>query len=696
MNSPPATDRRENHPRQGWRPDALFQLQVLLVVAIFLGGGGVAYGVRNLVIQGMVLVILALNGSTVRQFIASAPRGLVALVFLTIALPLLQLVPLSPSMWQSLPGRELVEQSFALLALADDRWFPLSVDRARTLVAFCGTLAPATIIIIGSMLSREEKVALCKVVFFACLAAFALGVVQIISGNSQAMLYTERNSADVFHATFANRNSTALFFVIAVIICSIVPLWRRPTGLLLVAAAGLLFSLAVVLTQSRSGVFLLLLALLFIAGRAAYIRWADHDRLQSHLPRLAIIGVLAVAMIGAGAIAVSVSEGSRAAVTLERFSHGYDDRPEMWEDGIYAAEQYWPVGSGMGTFDEVFQIHESLEFVSARKAGRLHSDWIEIAIEGGIFALLVALAWLLWIATAVLRRDAVGDLWLRLGAGLGLACIAMQSILDYPLRNQALLCVAALLVVLLVAPMREVVVNKSEMTIKLTWWVALAALAIVTTFAQLDRQARYDPQFALLAPAAMGGFALEQRAAMAIEARRAAQALQSSRDLVAARPMAAGHLAKLATAAALAGDEELATRALEAAASRGWREPLSNYASTTAAIQLGEHDVAAQRLNALLATGELRDRTPALLARLISTEDGREAFARRFAAPGRWQENTLTLVAQTAPPGDLAAMLARAHQLGGTLPCARIARLESDYRRRSEDAAADLLASIPC
>ena len=55
---------------------------------------------------------------------------------------------------------------------------------------------------------------------------------------------------------------------------------------------------------------------------------------------------------------------------------------------------------------------------------------------------------LVWCAHAALfgRYDTH---WMRLGAGLGIACIAAQSVLDYPLRNQTLLCVAALLVVLL-------------------------------------------------------------------------------------------------------------------------------------------------------------------------------------------------------------------------------------------------------
>ena len=120
----------------------------------------------------------------------------------------------------------------------------------------------------------------------------------------------------------------------------------------------------------------------------------------------------------------------------------------MWEDAAFAAREYWPVGSGMGTFDEVFQLHESLEYISPRRAGRAHSDVLEVVIEGGIFSALLVLGWLAWCAAAVFRAPPFWR-WTALGAGTGVLTLLLQSLLDYPLRSQTLLCMAAVLVVLL-------------------------------------------------------------------------------------------------------------------------------------------------------------------------------------------------------------------------------------------------------
>jgi hypothetical protein len=48
------------------------------------------------------------------------------------------------------------------------------------------------------------------------------------------------------------------------------------------------------------------------------------------------------------------------------------------------------------------------------------------------------------------NRLVCGPNWSGVGAGMAVGAIALQSLLDYPLRNQTLLCVAGVLVVLLV------------------------------------------------------------------------------------------------------------------------------------------------------------------------------------------------------------------------------------------------------
>ncbi|WAT17020.1 O-antigen ligase family protein [Aurantiacibacter sp. MUD11] len=430
------------------------QLQILLVLAVLLGGGGVVYGFRHMAIQLFALALLALNAGRFGDFVREAPRVLVILVALTLAFPLLQAVPLPAPLWQALPGRDLVVQAYSVTGIDTQSWFTFSVDPLRTLTSFCATLAPAAMIVLGWSLSQEDRHVLVKTLVAVALGAFLLGTLQLSSANTFGILQDIDAGPDVFYATFSNRNSTGIFFVIATITLAAVPLPSGRLWPMLAAGAGALMVIAVVLTQSRSSMTLLVLLLAFVVARfaASYLRSKRSGVLANRRPM--IIGSAIVVVIGIVAIVASVASGGRAAQSLERFSQIDGDRLEMWDDGAFVAKRYWPVGSGTGTFDEVFQIDESLAYVSPGRAGRAHNDYIELAIETGVIGILVLLAWFAWLGWATWQRRNDADRWLAFAAIVSFTCIALQSVLDYPLRNHAMLCIAGLLVVLLL-PARE-------------------------------------------------------------------------------------------------------------------------------------------------------------------------------------------------------------------------------------------------
>ena len=431
--------------------DPVPQLQALIVLAVALGGGGSAYGLRNLLIQLAALAVLGMQAGRVGRFFRTAPRALVLLVCASVAVPLLQLVPLPASIWQALPGRELAAEGLALAGRGESPWFTISLNPVRTLVALVGTILPATLIMLGSGLAPPQKLRLVHTLVIATCCALMLGVVQLSSANSTLLLYHERTEPDVLYATFANRNSTGMLFVLALSLLAAMPLPRARHWLLAMLAAGVLLVIAVVLTQSRTSMVLLSLPLGLALLRTCWTWWSARRGGERSLQPF-LLGGLALAALAGGAIGWSAMSGGRAAESIARFSDFQTDRPEMWEDGIYAAGHYWPAGAGTGEFDDVFQIHESLEYVSPRRAGRAHNDYIELAIESAGTGLLLAALWLAWCGWAALRPSPPEERWLRLGAGVGVAAIALQSLMDYPLRNQSILCVAAVLVVLLARP----------------------------------------------------------------------------------------------------------------------------------------------------------------------------------------------------------------------------------------------------
>lgn len=427
------------------------QLQALLVLAIALGGGGIVYGLRHAIIQLAAVAILAANPRAVGSFLVTAPRFLVILVATTMALPLLQIVPLPPAMWQALPGRDIAARTFELAGVAPASWFTLSLDPHRTLLAFCSTLAPATMIAIGWSLSPSQRRRLALTAVAAAALAFALGVVQLTSANSFGMLQDIDVGRDIFYATFSNRNSTGMFFLLALLLVIALPAPEKPIELGAAAVAGALFLIAVILTQSRTSMALILIPLAFLALRVA-ATWLG-PRKGSGGPSGHVRMALAAGAVLLGlALAGSLLAGGRVAESVSRFSDLDQDRLEIWEDGAYVTGVYWPAGSGTGTFDEVFQVHESLEFISPARSGRAHNDYVELAIESGIAGYVLLLGWFVWLGLACWNRRGQPDRWLGHAAWAGTICLALQSVLDYPLRNEALLCLAGLLVVLLLPP----------------------------------------------------------------------------------------------------------------------------------------------------------------------------------------------------------------------------------------------------
>lgn len=422
-----------------------WSLIALMLVALTFGGGGVGRGLANLVVQLVALGILVFSPGLVRHFLSSAPRSLLILVALTIALPLLQLVPLPAGLWQSLPGREMAVESRELVG-AGDGWFPVSLDRARTLAALLALIGPLAVLlaVYGRKVAEGRHILLLLVGI--ALVNFLFGALQFATSSDALILYGSRSDGR-FYGFFANHNSSGLLMVVG--LCALLGFYsskaRNASQTAAMAFVAMLFAIGVVLTNSRSSTALLLLPL-------AWIGWLGLKRLAKveARKRWSIIGA---GVLGLAAVGALVATNDRLGATWERYGDLEDSRPDIWEDTAFGIERYWPVGSGMGTFDEVFQVEESLETLVTGRAGRAHNEYLEILLEAGIAGAALVICWVFYLLFATWRGLRSVHAPVTLAAAMATACIAFQAVLDLPLRNMALLCVAGLLVALLSAPL---------------------------------------------------------------------------------------------------------------------------------------------------------------------------------------------------------------------------------------------------
>lgn len=412
-----------------------------LAVSVIFGGGGSHAAIGNLVVLAFGLLAVCWYAFRGEGLAAKYGWWFTILIGLTVAVPLLHLIPLPPALWQNLPGRDLAVEARAF-AGASDGWFALTVDRARTLGALVALAVPLAMLLSLDLRSSSRRRALLMAIVGLGAVHFLLGGLQVILGDISVFGYNSRASGRLY-GLFANHNSAGLFFVLS--LCALAGVSRGEffaRRKWLVWSAGIVFVLGCVLTQSRSSLAIMGLVLLVLAGVAA-VRARRSAKEGGRRRRSQRKKVVLLAALGALLAAAFLATNARTVQTWERFETLEDSRPEIWADTTVAIERYWPMGSGMSTFDEVFQIDESLETLIAAKAGRAHNDYLEIVLEAGIFGALMVLAWLVWLAISAWRIRGTKDAQVTSFSALALGCIALQSLIDYPLRNLAMLCLAA-------------------------------------------------------------------------------------------------------------------------------------------------------------------------------------------------------------------------------------------------------------
>lgn len=411
----------------------------LLAVAVVFGGGGVRYGLMNSVVQISALAILALEPSRLVDFFRRRPTALRILTALTLLLPLLQLLPFPPLLWNVLPGRELVGQSLALID-QPDHWMTWTVDPGRTLVALIGLLAPFTILISADTSRGDFQHRVLQWIAGLGIINVVIGAVQLASGRQLLNWYGAGNPAHLY-GTFANHNSAGLFLVISLCALLGVRTAAARSHRMIKAALGLLLASGVFLTQSRSSI-----ALLFVPGAQCLFQYLEYSR-DRHPFKLAYTAIVPI-LVALAALGTLTTGNSRAGEILRRFDDLQDARPMIWEDTVATISRYWPAGTGIGTFDEVFQVDESLENVNGHLAGRAHNEYLEIALESGIFGASLGISWFIYAILTGIRHFSM--IRSRILPPISIIIVvSIQSLLDYPLRNQAIMCVAAAMIALL-------------------------------------------------------------------------------------------------------------------------------------------------------------------------------------------------------------------------------------------------------
>lgn len=377
--------------------------------------------------------------------ILSAPRPSTEnrnpmMVLAAIALvPLVQLVPLPPTLWQMLPGHEWMTEASQMSGEAQP-WRPIAVAPGVTLNAFFSLIVPATVLMLASALKEKSRAWLLGMIIALATAAAIVALIQFSGNRFQQAMIGYR--ADI-SGNFGNRNHFGLFLSCA---CLALPIWAlsKPSGLgwrvPVALCLSVLFVLTVLASGSRAG--------LAAAGVALVMGpLAVREQIRSQLstrPRWVIpaIGIGALSVVS---LATAVSFKLGRADSINRLiggDLGDDMRSRALPTVIKITKDYFPFGIGVGGFDPVFRRYEPFALLKPTYFNQAHNDILSTLLEGGLLGLCVLLAAILWWGRASLsvwrtvdRNDGGRNTIMlgRFGSGtLGLALGA--SLVDYPGR----------------------------------------------------------------------------------------------------------------------------------------------------------------------------------------------------------------------------------------------------------------------
>lgn len=418
-------------------------------VAVLVAGGASAAGfAANALLQlGGVALIAACIWRTEPHVALPAP-GLRWFFIAFAVLALAQFLPLPFALWRHFPGRG--EAVVAIIMLdAPKGWATLSLSPWASLASLAWWI-PALALFCATLRSDSPTApTLAKSVLGVALASVALALIQ--RGGEFLYLYDITN-VGAGTGFFANANHQASFLLGALALWAALFVSERadksraahdPTVALAYYASALVLACGVLLTGSVAGIGLLL-----PVGIGALLVTRPDLRLS---PRL-VIAIFAVLSLAALGLAISGILQDNFSGDASGVGH---NRLDYLRTGLAYLGEMAPLGSGLGTFVEIYPSFEAAGAIGPTYVNHAHNDLLELLLETSVFG-LVALGSFVWWWSAragAVWRAATRNPYAQ-AATILTGAILLHSVVDYPLRTAADSSLFAVACAMIVRPWR--------------------------------------------------------------------------------------------------------------------------------------------------------------------------------------------------------------------------------------------------
>jgi O-antigen ligase len=357
-----------------------------------------------------------------------------------------------PAIWTNLPGRELLAEADTAVGLKGI-WRPITMVPYSSWNAFYSLFTPLAVLILGLQLMANECRLLLYLLLIFALVGCLMALMQVV-GPPDGMLYlyqVTNNGAAV--GPFSNRNHQAIFLacifpMLAVYISASiksVEQFRFRTAVALVSGLAVIPLLLV--TGSRAGMLIGLIAIastFYIYRKPKFT--SPTKRKAKRVNFVLIFGAIAIVILALLTIGLARAEAFDRLFQADRAD---ELRFQIWGPILSMGWKYFPIGSGFGSFVEVYQIDEPFSTLSPNYVNHAHNDFLEIFMTGGIFGLtfliLAIIAWGRRTIQLIMSQSQLSQkqLFGRLGSAV-LLLFGLGSVADYPIRTPLMMAFAVI------------------------------------------------------------------------------------------------------------------------------------------------------------------------------------------------------------------------------------------------------------
>lgn len=420
-----------------------FWALISFLILTFIAGGGARADIQSLIILRPAAILFCGIGLwSLKWDHVKAHSFLFGMAGAIFALVLCHLVPLPPSIWGALPGRGILTEVDKMAQLGAV-WRPISMVPTATWNAFYALFIPLAILLLGAQLNKTDLAKLLPLFLGFGLLSGLLGLLQTISDPQGPLYFYNVTNNGMAVGFFSNRNHHAIY--LACMFPMLATFARvgldkarqGPNGKWMVLGVAAFMAPLLLITGSRAGLLAGLLAL--VAAWLSYRASGESNRtaMKPHQRRQVLIGAaMIVVLLGLELLLASRSASFSRLLTTDAAE---EYRFLVWGPIMSMANSYFPVGSGIGSFVEVFQIDEPSSLLDPTYLNHAHNDWLEVYLTAGLVGvMMLALALWAWLRAAIklFHKSSGQSSSVRL-ARLGIVTLfllGLTSFADYPLR----------------------------------------------------------------------------------------------------------------------------------------------------------------------------------------------------------------------------------------------------------------------